>query len=223
MKKFFASIIAVFFMFQTSVAFAGEIYGMSESTMEPAIKALLSLNRWFYQNNYEGLNYINENYYALREQAIAWDKDVLLLRVRVGRPSIITDSSCIFTFGSPNKPNEIFKATCVDPNVSEIKGSIEETISEISPEELFDLPDMNLRRFVSDILGSTIALTEIRRLLAGDSRNDTYMVLSKVNGRVYWNWQIINIGKTYGISVYKDANDLQSDFVVIEGNGLANT
>lgn len=204
MKKTFAFVLGVFFLFQSSVALAAdEVYGMPSRTMEPAIKSLLSFNRWLYQNGFEGINYINDNYYAAREQAIKWDKDALLLRVWVSS-SKIGDGYCEYQFGSANKPTEIFDSWCVDPKTSKVHGEIVKTDA-VDPDDLFDLPNKNLRKFVSDIFASTVTLRHIRDTFQGDSRPGVFATLKKVDGEVRWTWELVNSGKNYGMDVFADA------------------
>ncbi len=207
MKKFFAFIIGAALLFQTSAVFAAdEIYGMPSSTLEPAIASLLSFNHWLYQNGYEGINYINKNYFDARAQAMQWDQGALLRKVTVYNPPV-DGSSCDYEFGAADKTDEVFDAACVDPQTSTLEGHVVPADTAVSQDELFDLQNMTLRNFVSNILASMEVLYGLRDYFGGDSVSGTTMVFAKSGDEVHWTWGIDDNTKARHVDVYANTAD----------------
>jgi hypothetical protein len=213
MKKFFALTLGILFSFQASVASAGTIYGMKDSDLSPFLKATVKFNQWLYADNYRGTNYINDNYYRLREEAVKWDKDALLFGVEVFGPGFGADPQefgCLYMFGSVNKPEELFVGLCVDlsaqaPSFQTVSAQGQDYMTDL----LFDLPELNLRRFVSNLFASTEVLNKLNSLT---TENIAFRLTRNEQG-VHWTLSELGMGTPPPV-VSADASNVNSPFEI---------
>lgn len=207
MKKFFAFTLGILFVFQTSVVSAGTIYGMKDADFSPFLQTTVNFNRWLYADNYRGTNYINDNYYKLREEALKWDKDAMLFGVEVFSADT-GDFGCLYLFGSANKPEELFMGICVDLST---QAPSFQTISaqgqDYSTDLLFDLPELNLRRFVSNLFASTEVINKLSSLTTGSIA----FQLTKNEQGVHWSLSELGMGMPPPV-VSADASNVNSPF-----------
>lgn len=153
-------ILGVILSFQTGIAFAvADVYGYSSSQISAPVRLLLSFNRWLYANNFQGVNFINDNVAAAQKLAFGWDPHAQLYEVDVQYDG--QKGTCSIEFGSEFKPTQIFSADCVDLKIDQPKSRLKSPGHVFQRQDLMDFPVLKLRKFVSDILGSSEMLKSV--------------------------------------------------------------
>lgn len=182
---------------------------MKDPDFSPFLKATVNFNQWLYADNYKGINYINDNYFKLREEAMKWDKDALLFGVEVFSADW-GQFGCLYTFGSVNKPEELFMGVCVDLSA---QAPWFQTVSaqgqDYTTDLLFDLPELNLRRFVSNLFASTEVLNKLNSLATGSIA----FQLTRNDQGVHWTLSELGMG-TPPPAVSADASNVNSSYEI---------
>ncbi len=162
MKKFFVFLLGILFALQTSVAFAQDsIISNSAWLTSRAARQVAGAERWLYRMNFEGINYLNDNFIQAKALAQAWDHDAQPYGMHVFFPSV-QGGNCMFEYGSKNKPGMIYTVYCKTP-ASADTGSAMASAS-MDPDKLFPFTSMYpFRRFISQVLSSKDVMDEITR------------------------------------------------------------
>jgi hypothetical protein len=203
MKNILAFTVGALCVLQISVASAATVTASAPAAtgMEPAISAMLGLNRWLNGNSYSGSNYINNNFLNAAHQALAWDKDAELSSFTVAYPA----KSCSFVFVSLKKLDQVFQASCVDLPNQILKGA---AVPATGVEALgtFAPPGKKLRDFILDFFQDTTIPRAIGAYMKGQSANSLVITLKMFNGsEVRWNWAISAVTGLAGVDVYENA------------------
>lgn len=177
-----------------------------------ATQNLKSLQSWLLTNN-EGVDYINNSYFQVRDAALSWDGEAKLADFYFQWP-LLTGPKCSMTFGGSSHANEVYRGDCFDAsgNVKVSKVAVD------VPPQSYDLPMLLFKNYVGHLLADGASMATLDTYFA-KSRHITglFRLYKDAQGVQRWEGKFIDDNNGNFMVVTADASKTGGSFLVQKG------
>lgn len=196
----------------TGAASVSTVVSSAPATNGLATQNLKSLQNWLLTNN-EGVDYINNSYFQVRDAALSWDGEAKIADFYFQWP-LLTGPKCSMTFSGSSHLNGVYKGDCFDAsgNVKVSKVAVD------VPPQSYDLPMLLFKNYVGNLLADRVSMSTLDTYFSKSQHiTGLFRLYKDAQGVQRWEGKFIDDNNGNFMVVTADASKTGGSFLVQKG------